>query len=145
MELSATHIWIIVGAAMLIAELLSVSLVFVFLSIGGFVTALLTWMGMLPSFNSQLLGFSIISVISLMLLRKSFKKLTRKNANSPEYSEYIGDKAAVVETIPPEGEGKVFYRGTEWIALSVNHGTIKAGKSVIIRKLDGIKLLVEEA
>ncbi|MCU0340392.1 MAG: NfeD family protein [Spirosomaceae bacterium] len=145
MELSATHIWIIVGAAMLIAELLTVSFVSLFFSIGGFITAILSWMGVLPTFNSQLLCFSVVSVVSLMLLRKPLKKLTRKNATSPEYSEYIGDKASVIEVIPPNGEGKVFYRGTEWIAISRHKGEIPTGKSVIIKSLDGIKLLVEEA
>ncbi len=144
MEISPTQIWIIIGSAMLIAELLSVSFVFAFLSVGAFATAILTWIGVVPTLNAQLFCFSIVSVISLFALRKPLKGLLKRHDKSLEYSEYVGDKATVVERIPSEGEGKVFYRGTEWIALSQHKEEIHKGKSVVIKQLDGIKLIVTE-
>jgi membrane protein implicated in regulation of membrane protease activity len=143
MEISPTQIWIIIGAAMLIAELLSVSFVFAFLSLGALVTALLTWIGVLPAINAQLLCFSIVSVVSLFGLRKPLKAFI-KRGKSLEYSEYIGDKATVVKAIPLQGEGRIFYRGTEWIAIAKDGQEIHKGKQVIIKELDGIKLIVSE-
>ena len=141
MEISSTQIWIIVGVVMFIAELLSVSFVFAFIGVGALFTALLTWIGVLPMINAQLFCFSVVSVLSLFAFRKPLQALTKK---SLEYSEYVGDKATVVIDIPADGEGKVFYRGTEWIALSKSHERIHKGKSVVIKELDGIRLIVGE-
>ncbi|MFN8343585.1 MAG: NfeD family protein [Spirosomataceae bacterium] len=143
MEISPTQIWIIIGAAMLIAELLSVSFVFAFLSLGAIVTAILTWTGILPAISEQLLCFSIVSVLSLFGLRKPLKALVKRE-KSLEYSEYVGDKATVVKSIPTQGEGRIFYRGTEWIAVAEDGQEINKGKQVVIKELDGIKLIVSE-
>lgn len=144
MSLSPTNVWIIVAALTLIVELVSVSVVFIFFTIGGLVTALLTWLGVIDGINAQLLCFSLVSVLSLVLLRKPFKLWLKKSKSGTEYSEYLGDKATVIKAIPAQGEGRVFYRGTEWIALSENNEAIEAGKSVVIQALDGIKLIVKE-
>ena len=143
MEISPTQLWVIIGAAMLIAELLSVSFVFAFLSLGALVTAILTWMGVLPAISGQLLCFSVVSVLSLFGLRKPLKALIKRD-KSLEYSEYVGDKATVVKAIPLQGEGRIFYRGTEWIAIAKDGREIHKGKQVIIKELDGIKLIVSE-
>ncbi len=142
--MDSIQIWVIVGVAMLIAELLSVTFVFLFLSVGAFVTALLSYMGLTPTVNSQLFCFSVISVLSLLALRKPLLQFSRRKNKTLEYSEYIGDKATVVQSIPPDGEGRVFYRGTEWIALSQKGHSIAMGSSVVIKQLDGIKLIVSD-
>jgi membrane protein implicated in regulation of membrane protease activity len=51
----------------------------------------------------------------------------------------------VISDIPAHGEGRIFYRGAEWMAVSNNNVPIEAGSKVTIVKADGIKLLVEEA
>jgi inner membrane protein len=137
-----SQIWLIVGVLLLIAELMSVSFFFAFLSIGAMITALLSWVGITPTLDLQLLAFALVSVSSLLLLRKPLQKIFLKNGKSVEYNEYIGDKATVVSTIPFNGEGKVFYRGTEWAAKSDNNEPIEATTTVIIKQLDGIKLTV---
>ena len=142
--MDSTQIWVIVGVAMLIAELLSVTFVCLFLSVGAFVTAILSWTGLTPTVNSQLFCFSVVSVLSLLALRKPLLQFSRRKNKSLEYSEYVGDKATVVQTIPSDGEGRVFYRGTEWIALTQKGHPIAMGSSVIIKQLDGIKLIVSE-
>ncbi|GAB2802650.1 NfeD family protein [Rhabdobacter roseus] len=145
MELSLPQIWLIVGLLMLVAELISVALVFVFFAAGALLTALLASLGVLPSLEWQLLGFSVISVLSLALLRKHAKKLFHPRGKLQEYNEYAGETAMVIKDIPASGEGKIFYRGAEWTALSATHTAIIAGSKVIIRRTEGIKLVVEES
>lgn len=130
---------------MLFAELLSVTLVFIFFGVGALLTALLASIGLLPSLNAQLLAFSIISVLALVLFRKQAKNLLKNRGKHSEYNEYAGETAMVIKDIPAEGEGKIYYRGAEWIALSVKNTPIEAGSKVVIRKTDGIKLLVDES
>lgn len=141
-HLSFLQIWLIVAALTLIIELMSVSFVLVFFTIGALVTALTSWVGLTPSLVPQLLLFSVVSVGSLVFLRKPFQLLFKKNGKTVEYTEYIGDSATVIETIAAEGEGKVFFRGTEWIAVSEQNTEIKEGSKVVIKQLDGIRLIV---
>ncbi|MCF0073467.1 NfeD family protein [Dyadobacter sp. CY261] len=144
MDLTLPQIWLIVGLVMLLAELVSVLLVFVFFAIGALLTSLLTTFGLLPSTESQILAFSAISLISLLVLRKQARKLLERRS-SPEYSEFTGETAMVIRDIPGNGEGRIYYRGAEWKAVSENHEIIPAGSKVVIKKTDGIVLIVEES
>lgn len=144
MDLSFVQIWLIVGLLMLLAELVSVALVFAFFAIGAFLTALLAYIGLLPDMDMQILAFSVISVVALLLLRKHARRLFDSNGKVHEFEEFNGETAMVVKDIPQTGEGKIFYRGAEWIALSFTNHAIEAGSKVVIRKADGIRLLVEE-
>ncbi|MFN4145509.1 MAG: NfeD family protein [Runella sp.] len=144
MDITPAQIWIAVAALMLIFELLTVTFFSAFLGVGALITALTTWLGLTPSLNSQLLCFSVVSVGMMVFLRKPLRDFVKKRGHTAEYSEYVGDKATVIETIPAGGEGKVFYRGTEWIALAELNTPIHKNKSVIIKRLEGIKLIVQE-
>lgn len=145
MDLSLPQIWLIIGLLMLVAELVSVVLVFVFFAVGALLTAMLASFGILSDLNSQLFAFSLISVLSLVFLRKQAQKLLENRGKHTEYNEYAGETAMVIKDIPARGEGKIYYRGAEWIARSATETLIEAGSKVIIRTTDGIKLIVEEA
>ncbi|GAA4431364.1 hypothetical protein GCM10023091_01940 [Ravibacter arvi] len=142
--LSLPQIWLIIGLLMLFAELVSVALVFVFLAIAAFITAILSATGLVPSLEYQIIIFSLISIGTTILLRKPVKKWVSQSKQK-EYSEYAGETAMVISDIPAEGEGRIYYRGAEWMAISSKHTRIEAGSKVTIVKADGIKLLVEEA
>lgn len=144
MDLSLPQIWLIVGLVMLLAELVSVLLVFVFFATGALITSLLTSLGLLPTTESQILAFSAISLISLLVLRKHARRLLERRAH-PEYNEFVGETAMVIRDIPDDGEGRIYYRGAEWKAISETHHSITAGSKVVIKKTDGIVLVVEES
>jgi membrane protein implicated in regulation of membrane protease activity len=146
MELSLPQIWMIIGLLMLVAELVSVVLVFIFFAVGGLLTALLAAMGLLPSLEYQIIAFSVISVVTLILFRKHAQKLLRaKRGKQEEYNEFVGETAMVIRDIPSNGSGKIYYRGAEWSATSNNHNLIEAGSKVIIQRAEGIVLIVEES
>ena len=145
MDLSLPHIWLIIGLLMLFAELVSVVLVFAFFAVGALLTALLAALGITPDLDSQLLAFSLMSVLSLVFFRKRAKQILNQRGKTQEYNEYAGETAMVIKDIPATGEGKIFYRGAEWTALSATHSPIEAGSKVVIRRTEGIKLIVEES
>lgn len=144
MDLTLPQIWLIVGLVMLLAELVSVLLVFVFFAAGALLTSLLTSIGLLPSTESQILAFSAISLVSLLVLRKHARNLLERRS-AAEYSEFTGETAMVIRDIPGNGEGRIYYRGAEWKATSENHQNIPAGSKVVIKKTEGIVLIVEES
>lgn len=145
MDLSLPQIWLIIGLVMLVAELLSVFLVFIFFAVGASVTALLAFLGVIPSLEMQIVTFSVISLISLLAFRKHARRLLDSRGKSLEYSEFVGETAMVVRDIPVEGEGKIYYRGAEWKAVSLDQSAILAGSKVVITRTDGIVLVVEES
>ncbi|GAB3334651.1 hypothetical protein GCM10027299_43020 [Larkinella ripae] len=136
------QIWAILGLAFLIAELVSVGFVFAFLGVGALVTALLTWFGVTPEISGQLLSFSAVTLITLVAGRKPLRRWFESRTKKQEYKEYVGDRAKVTQTIPAHGEGRIFYRGTEWIAVSETDESILAGIQVVIRRMDGIRAVV---
>ncbi|TDE13344.1 NfeD family protein [Dyadobacter psychrotolerans] len=145
MDLSLPQIWLIVGLIMLLAELVSVLLVFIFFAIGALLTALLASVGILSSPEMQLIAFSVISLLSLLILRKHARRLLDNRGKQHEYNEFVGETALVIRDIPSNGEGKIYYRGAEWKATSLNSSLIIAGSKVVIIRTDGIVLIVEES
>jgi membrane protein implicated in regulation of membrane protease activity len=145
MDLSLPQIWLIVGLVMLFFELISVMLVFVFFAIGALITALLASLGVIPDLQMQLLTFSIVSMGSMIFLRKYAQGLLVNKDKSQEYNEFVGETAMVIRDIPARGEGKLYYRGAEWKAVSIDHTEIIAGSKVLIKKADGIVLIVKES
>jgi membrane protein implicated in regulation of membrane protease activity len=141
MELSNLEIWVIIGVSLLIIEIFSVSFFAVFFGVGALVTALLTYINLTNDTVVQIVTFLIVSVVSLLFFRKQILESFHKKGE--QYSELINEKAKVSTAIPAKGEGKVFYRGSDWIAEATSEVAIPEGNMVKITKVDGIRLLVE--
>lgn len=135
------YIWAIAGIILVLIELFTTSFFAVFLGAGALITALITYLGIISSFNIQIIFFSIFSGISILLFRNVARNLFGKTSKS-QYNEYVGDNAIVEENIEPLKEGKVLYRGTVWIAYSDENKKIEKGETVIIKEVNGIKLKV---
>lgn len=141
MELSSLEIWVILGVILLLIEIFSVSFFAVFFGVGALVTALLTYLQFTNDLVTQIIAFLVVSVVSLLVFRKQIlESFNRKGEN---YSELVNERANVSKEIPAKGVGKVFYRGSDWIAEAVNEIAIPKGATVLIKKVDGIRLIVE--
>ncbi|WP_234734590.1 NfeD family protein [Tellurirhabdus bombi] len=138
-----SQLWLIGGLLFLIAELFSVSFFFAFLSVGALATSLLAWLGITPGISSQLLAFSVVTITTLVVGRQPLRRWMSSRTRKQEYTEYVGDKATVTKTIPALGEGRIAYRGTEWIAATDTNLSIMAGKQVVIKRMDGIRAIVD--
>lgn len=141
MELANTEIWVIIGVLMMIVEIFATSFFFLFIGIGALVTALLSWMGITDNLVAQLIVFSVVSAASMLIFRKKLlQSFYQKGGN---YNEFKGEKATVISPILPNSDGKVFFRGADWIAYTENNVGIPINTHVSIKKADGIRLLVE--
>src|SRR5690606_20940959 len=142
--LSLPQLWLIVGLVMLFAELVSVTLVFVFFAIAAFITSLLAATGLVKSWEYQIIVFSVISIVATLVLRKPAKRWINRS-DQKDYNEFAGQTAMVVKGIPADGEGRIYSRGPEWMPIFAKQGPIGAGSKVTINKADRIRLIVEEA
>ena len=138
---SPALVWAAVGLLLLIAELATVTFILCFIGLGAIIVAGTTWMGLTPSFSSQLIIFSVSSLSLLLLLRKTAKKLFAGQADVPP--DYAGQKVEIVKAIPAGGEGTIQYRGSDWIAFSDAPQTIPEGAVVQIEAIEGIRVKVK--
>ncbi len=141
MEFSA-QFWLLLAVLALIAELFTISFFFMFLAVGAAVTALLTWLGITPGAAGQFLSFSLVSLVSMGFFRRYAVRLFKKGDKRSEYRDFEGHRATVIETIPHNGEGRIQYRGTLWIAVSEDNSPIAEGTPVVVKRMDGIKAVV---
>jgi len=138
---SPALVWAVIGLLLLIAELATVSFILCFIGLGALIVALTTWIGITPSINSQLIVFSVSSLLLLALLRKTARKLFAGHADVPP--DYAEQKVKVVKPIPAGGEGSIQYRGSDWIAFSDTTQTIPEGAVVQIETIEGIRVKVK--
>lgn len=138
--LSYGVLWAIIGIILIIAEVATMSFVLIFFGLGALLTALLAWTGITPGLDSQLLVFSISSLLMLAALRRFAKELFFSKADTSQDS--IGQQAQVSKAISHGAEGAVTFRGSEWIAFSDSADTIPAGSTVEIIATEGIRLKV---
>lgn len=141
--LTLPQFWLVVGVLLLIIELATSGFFFIFLGVGGLITAAAAWAGLVPTPNGQMLCFGLTSFGSMLAFRSNVKKMFAPKTGQPTFSEFAGDQATVVVDISDKSEGRVLYRGSEWIATTTSKNPIYSGYKVIIKKTDGIKLVVE--
>lgn len=136
-----TNIWVIIGVVFLILEIVSVSFYALFFGVAGLLTALLTYLGLLDDLTSQIILFAVSSIGSMYLFRKKFTEWF--TGKGEDFKEIIDEFATVSAEIKENSEGKVFYRGSDWIAYETSGKPVASQSKVIIKKIDGIKLIVE--
>ncbi len=138
-------IWFIVGFVLILLEFAIPGLITLFFGIGAWIVAILT-LFIDTSIDIQLLIFIVISVVSLVLLRKHFKKLYQgkmdKNQFGPdELEEFIGHKAEVIKEIDINQPGKVEFHGTLWNAEAKEE--IRKGEIVEIIEKNNLTFIVK--
>ncbi len=95
----------------------------------------------------QLILFIAISIVLLFFTRPVLMKHYSKLITKTNVEEVVGETALVMEDISNlESKGKVSVNGMEWSARSVDDNiVIFANEKVVIKKVEGVKLLVERA
>jgi inner membrane protein len=142
MALSPVYVWASIGLILIIADLITLTFFLFFLGVGALITAVCTWVGLIAGMNGQLICFAASSLITMVLFRRAVKTMFGRHDGDAEYSQLVGQKAHVSVAIPVGHEGKVSYRGSEWIAFSDSSEAIPEGSLVTIVSIDGIKLKV---
>ena len=142
---SAT-MWFILGVVLLVVEAMHTGVLAVFFALGAWVTAILMWLGVIESSWVQLAVFLVVSVASLLLLRKHLKRwltgLRHPAGTDAALDDFVGKLATVVEDIDStRNSGKVEFRGTQWPARS--DSPIAKGKVVRIVARENLTLSVQ--
>lgn len=143
--MSPALVFLLIAVGLLATELLVMQFSFfwfLFFAIGALITSLILWV--MPDLGWSA-AWGMFFVASLLTSAVLFPALKRWQAKPSPLSgnDAIGQKAKVVEPITQAKSGKVLWSGTEWPAqIEAGAENLGAGDTVVIRKLEGIRLIV---
>ena len=138
---NAAVIWFILGFILFLLEFVLPGLIIFFFAVGAWIVGILLLFFDL-SLNYQLLIFLLSSVLSILLFRKTLKRIMWSRRNSSEIEDEFKGKLGIAETfIGPGKNGKVAFKGTVWDARSED--SIEKGETVSIVGNDSILLIVK--
>lgn len=134
--------WLVLAVVLGVFEAITpqlVSIWFALGAVGGCVTSLITdkiWI--------QIVVAVVITLVSLVLTRPLAKRITnvkKTNTNSDRNIGKTGVVVADIDNIIAQGQVKVGY--TVWSAKSLNDTVITKDTKVIVKAIEGAKLVVE--
>ncbi len=136
--------WIAALVVFLVVEAVSAGLVSIWFAAGALaalICALLhgpVWL--------QAVWFVVVSGVTLILTRPLVKKYVNGKSVATNADRNIGRSAVVTERIDDlAGTGAVKLDGVLWTARSSGGEPIETGTTVVVREIQGVKLMVEPA
>ena len=136
-------IWIIAGAVLVVAELLTTSLMFASLALGAFMAATVAGFG--GSAIWQAAAFAVVSVGAIVGLRPLVAKRfsTRSDQHSTNTLALVGAMGKSTTAVTTDS-GQVKVRGEVWSART-DSGELAAQVNVKVKSIDGVTLIVTAA
>ena len=140
--LTPTVIWFLIGLTLFLLELAIPGLILGFFGLGAWVAALSVVL-FHPPVYIQILIFGVVSVLSILLLRKFLKRKFFDSSESLSNAiddEFVGKLAVAEMDIASGKSGKVSFKGTTWNAVS--DVDISKGEQVRILGKESITLKI---
>ncbi len=135
-------LWMILGAILLIGEMLTVGFFLLWFSVGAFLAGAIALLGL--SRFWQLLVFVVVSGVLFAISRKFAEKVTSSQPLGIGANRILGKEGIVLEEINnSQNTGKVRIDQDEWRADSDDGSIIPPGKRVKIIRVKGAHLVVE--
>ena len=135
--------WLIVFVALLVIEIATMGLTTIWFAGGALVSFLAAYIGF--GVVAQVVLFLIVSILLLVITRPIAVKFFNQERQKTNAESLIGQKAVVKETIDTiQATGRVEVNGMEWSAKTETGENIEANTIVIIKGIQGVKLVVEK-
>jgi membrane protein implicated in regulation of membrane protease activity len=145
---SANHasLWFLIAGIAFVIELavMGLSGLVLFFAIGCFITAILTYFGVLNGWESEVFSVGLLSCLAAMALWKPLKRFQTKTIPLDNSSDMAGREVPCSESINKSG-GAIRYSGINWPArldASSDATQINAGDQCVIVSVDGNVMLV---
>jgi membrane protein implicated in regulation of membrane protease activity len=136
--------WITLGLILAMLELaVPTSFFLLFFGLSGAVVGFLTLFGLAGTASVQVLLFSVLSVLSLLLLRGPLlRRVHRDDWMRRPVDALTEDIATTLEEIAPGSIGRVELRGTAWSARNAGAGVLSKGQRCAVQRVDGLTLYI---
>lgn len=134
------YVWLGVVIVLAVIEALTVNLTTIWFVMSGIASLVISFIT--DSILIQFAVFVILGFILLIFTKPLFVKKFGPKKEKTNLDRIIGMKGYVTEEIDEDHLGAVKVDGKVWTAMS--HTSIPKGSSVIIQKIEGVKLVVEK-
>ena len=136
--------WLVLVAVLLVIEAVTVGLTTIWFAGGALVAAVASWLG--AGEIVQWILFLAVSLVLLIFTRPVAVKYMNRKVSHTNADSLIGKKAVVIQEINNLAQtGQVKINDLEWMARTENDDSVIPEKTiVVIRELEGVKLIVEE-
>jgi inner membrane protein len=91
----------------------------------------------------QLLLFSVISVLSLLLFRNPLLRFMKLDSPSVDVDSLVGETAIPADDIVPGGVGRAELRGTVWSARNIGSTVLARGERCRVVRVDRLMIFIE--
>ena len=134
--------WLVVIVIAVVVEACTVQLVSIWMVAGG-IGALIADLCGAP-FWIQTAIFAGVTALALVISRPMVKKVMHFQKVDTNAGRYIGKTGIVTAQIDnTEGVGQVTVLGSVWTARSLDGSILLEGENVVIKAIEGVKLIVE--
>lgn len=143
MELLWWH-WLVIGLLLVLSELATPGGFFViFFGVSALIVGGLAAIELAGPVSMQVLLFSVLSVLSLVLFRSRLLKAIQLEPQRPAVDELVGEVGILEGEIAPGQVGKIEVRGTVWQARNTTDSTLATGRRCQVVRVSGLMLDVE--
>jgi inner membrane protein len=136
--------WLVLGLLLCVAEMAaSGGFYIIFFGLSALIVGLLAAAGVAGPVTVQVLLFSVLSVLGLVLFRSRLLRVMQKTPQSPQIDTLIGEIGTASEDLSPGSIGRVELRGTQWSARNAASVAIVRGARCRVVRVDGLTIFVE--
>jgi membrane protein implicated in regulation of membrane protease activity len=135
-------LWTLFGLILLLLEVQTFnSFYLMFFGAGALLVGLLDALGLVEADWLQWLLFSVLSIVTLVLLRGPIM-MRLAPAGADRVDNLVGETAIATEDIPSGGVGKAEMRGTVWSARNDGPAPLRKDTRCRVQRVDGLMLWV---
>ena len=137
-----TAVWVALMIVFLVVEGAAPGLVSIWFALGALAALISALLG--AQVWLQAVWFVVISVVALVVTRPLAKKYVNSRTQATNADMLIGQECIVTETIDNiAGTGAVSVGGQTWTARAVSDEPIQPKAIAVVRRIEGVKLIVE--
>ena len=142
-EMMSAFLWLAAAIILAIVEANTVQLVSIWFAVGALAAMVPAIIGM--DFTAQCAVFTVVSFVVLAITRPFVKTKLTVQKSETNSRALIGKVAKVIQPIDNlQSQGRVMVEDMDWSARSENGEPIDVGEEVLIKEIQGVKLIVEK-
>ena len=137
-DVIAAFAWLALAIVLVIAEAATVQLVSIWFAAGALAAMIPAMIGL--DFTAQLAMFALVSAITRPLVKKKLA-VRRVETNARAVVGMLGKVTTEIDNA--KSQGRVSVDDMDWSARSEDGSIIPAGDEVLVKEIQGVKLIVE--
>lgn len=136
--------WLVVGLVLVALEMAaSGGFYVIFFGVAALAIGGLHLLGIAGPMWFQLLLFSVLSVVSLLVFRKPILRWLEVDKPGTDVDSLVGETAVPLETIASGGVGRAELRGSVWTARNTDAAPLAAGQRCTVAAVDRLMIHIK--